>query len=82
LKKKKNKIKKANFIGNSEKEFQKYKTGALAGALIGGFTAIIAKKKVIWGIVIGALVGGYVNNEINKEHGNLSFRKKLNNNVR
>ncbi len=82
MKSKKNKIKKANFIGSSKNEFEKYKNGALIGALIGGFTSIIARKKIIWGILIGGLVGGYVSNEINKENSTLSFKKKLNKNVR
>jgi uncharacterized protein YcfJ len=67
MKKRKRKQKKSNFVGEENTDLQIYKKGAFVGGLIGGVSGLILGKKILLGIVIGALAGGYINYELNKK---------------
>jgi hypothetical protein len=69
--KKKQKVKKrnkqfSNFIDTGNKELNSYTKAAFIGALVGGVGGLIIGKKIILGIIIGALAGGYISYELNK----------------
>lgn len=62
----KKKQKKSNFVGSENKELKTYTKGAMLGALIGGVSCLFLGKRILVGIGIGAVVGGYIAFEINK----------------
>ena len=63
----KRKEKKSNFVEDTSSEFSVYKRGAFIGAVVGGIAGFfLVDRKIILGITIGALVGGYVSYEANK----------------
>jgi len=68
----------SNFVDKPNKEFEIYRNGAIVGALIGGITGLIIRKKIIFCTLIGAVVGGYVAYETNSNDTGLpSFKKFL-----
>jgi uncharacterized protein YcfJ len=62
------KIKKHNIIGTANKQYNSYKEGSLIGGLIGGLSALILGKKIILFTIIGAVAGGYISYEVNKDN--------------
>ena len=73
----------SKFVSNTDSDFEVYKKGAIIGGLIGGITGIVAGRKVLLFMFIGAVAGGYINYKVNEDDGTiLSLRKfsKSNNN--
>lgn len=63
----KKKQKKSNFVEPENKELKTYTKGAMLGALVGGISCLFLGKKILLGIGIGALTGGYIAYSINKD---------------
>lgn len=58
--KRKRKDKKSNIVDAPSKEFTSYKNGAFIGALIGGLSAIIIGKRIVFFTLGGAVAGGFI----------------------
>ena len=65
---------KSNLDGASS-EFQDYNKGVVIGALVGGIGAMILGRKIIFGVVIGGLAGGYIAYEVNNSDGVKGIKK-------
>ncbi len=74
----KTKEKKSNFVTSGNTPFDIYKRGALLGGVVGLIAGLIIGKKIIWCIVGGAMAGGYINFNINKDNSNTFNLKKFN----
>jgi uncharacterized protein YcfJ len=73
----KKKEKKLNFVDDIDSDIAIYKKGAFIGGLIGGVTGLIWGRKIILGIVIGGLSGGYISYKINQDDSELKkFKTK------
>jgi uncharacterized protein YcfJ len=77
MKRRKTKQKKSNFVDKPNKDFEVYKSGAFAGGLMGGVVGLLLGKRIILWIVGGAIAGGYINYEINKEDSSRIGLKKF-----
>ena len=77
-KKDKEKEIKSNFL-NGTKDLDVYKRGAFVGGIIGGCAGLIIGRKIILSILGGAIVGGYISFQINKDSGNTFNLKKFRN---
>jgi uncharacterized protein YcfJ len=77
MKKKKNKRKKLNFVGDElfteNSDVNYFKRGAFIGGLIGGVTGLIINRRIILGILIGGLAGGYIGYELTKKSNRKPF---------
>ena len=77
MKKRKTKKKKSNFVQEDTRtDFQIYKNGAFLGALLGGVASLVIGKRIILGITVGAIAGGYIAYQIHKDD-NISGLKAL-----
>jgi uncharacterized protein YcfJ len=65
--KRKRKEKKSNFVEDTSSEFSVYKRGAFIGGVFGGIAGFTFGRKIVLGILVGSLLGGYISYEINKE---------------
>jgi uncharacterized protein YcfJ len=63
----KRKEKKSNFVEDSSSEFSIYISGAFIGGVFGGIAGFTFGRKIVLGILVGSLLGGYISYEINKQ---------------
>jgi len=77
MRRRKKKEKKSNFVEDENSDFNIYKRGAFIGALLGGVGGLLLGKKIILGIVVGALAGGYINYQVHKDDSNTLNLKKF-----
>ena len=65
--KRKKKQKKSNFVESENPALNNYTKGAFLGALVGGVSSLFLGKKIMLGIIIGAIGGGYISYQIHNE---------------
>ena len=73
----KSKQKKSNFVDKPTSEFSTYQRGAFGGAILGGIAMLVVGKKILWGIIGGAIIGGYISYSVNQEGSETTSLKKF-----